>query len=333
MAVTIKDVAKKAGVSASTVSRTINDHYSISEETKEKVRQVMDELGYTTTKMVEKVKSIGVVFPKSQHDAYENPFYLEAIRGISYICNQRQYIMTLITGANDHELRTSIRNSNADGYIFLYSDLDDKLIDYIYENKHTFVMIGKPTRMINETLCVDTDNVQAASEAVNYLVALGHKKIAYIGTDDKKVFSYDRKMGYVQAMANNQLEIKDNYLLTMSSSLSYDTEEILNVLKSPDHPTAFIVCDDIFAITLDRLIRQAGLSVPEDISILSFNNSIFSRLMEPPLTSFDINSMQLGVEAANQLIKHIETPNLYATKIIVPYFLVIRKSCARIEDK
>lgn len=333
MAVTIKDVAKKAGVSASTVSRTISDHYSISEETKQKVRQVMDELGYTTNKMVEKIKSIGVVFPKSQHDAYENPFYLEAIRGIGFICNQRQYNMNIITGANDYELRSSIRNCNADGYIFLYSDLDDKMIDYIYEQNHLFVLIGKPTRMVNETLCVDTDNIQASIEAVNYLATLGHKKIAYIGTEDTKVFSYDRKIGYVQGMAQNDLPIPEDYIQTMSSSMSHDAQPILDLLKSDHRPTAFIVCDDIFAITLDRYIRQVGLKVPEDISIVSFNNSIFSRLMDPPLTSFDINSMQLGIEAANQLIKHIETPNLYATKIIVPYFLVMRKSCTYINSQ
>ncbi len=332
MAVTIKDVAKRAGVSPSTVSRTINDHYSISEETKQRIRLIMDELGYTTNKSVEKVKSIGVVFPKSQQDAYENPFYLEAVRGIGFICNQRQYNMNIITGANDHELRTSIRNCNADGYIFLYSDLGDKMIDYIYEQNHLFVLIGKPTRMVNETLCVDTDNVQAAHEAVNYLATLGHKKIAYIGTEDKRVFSYDRKMGYLHGMEENELEIRDDYLLTMSSSLSYDPDVILDLIKSDHCPTAFVVCDDIFAITLDRLIKRSGKKVPDDISIISFNNSIFSRLMEPPLTSFDINSRQLGIEAANQLIKHIETPNLYATKIIVPYFLVMRKSCRYIDE-
>ena len=331
MAVTINDVAKRAGVSASTVSRTINNHYSISEETKQKVRQAMDELGYSTHKTSEKPKTIGVVFPKSQHDVYENPFYLEAVRGIGFICNQRNYIMNIITGANDYELRTSIRNSDADGYIFLYSDLDDKIIDYIYEHNYSFVLIGKPTRMVNETLCVDTDNIQAANEAVNYLHTLGHKKIAYIGTDDKKVFSYDRKTGYVQAMGRNGLEIYDDYIQTISSTIAYDTTPILNLLQSDHRPTAFVVCDDIYAVILERLIHQVGLKVPDDISLVSFNNSIFSRLMEPPLTSFDINSMQLGIEAANQLIKHIENPNLYATKIIVPYFLVIRKSCKYID--
>ena len=122
MSITIKDIAKAAGVSPSTVSRTLKDHYSISEKTKNKIRKVKDELGYQNNLTPNDKKSIGVVFPKSHIDAYENPFYMEAVRGISKICNQQNYIMTIITGSDDKELYKSIRNSNADGYIFLYSN-------------------------------------------------------------------------------------------------------------------------------------------------------------------------------------------------------------------
>lgn len=333
MAVTIKDIAKAAGVSPSTVSRTINDHYSISEETKEKVRQVMDELGYNIGHSTEKIKTVGVVFPKSYTDAYENPFYLEAIRGIGVICNQRHYIMTIITGDDDKELRTSIRNTNADGYIFLYSDLDDKLINYMYEEQLLFVLLGKATTMVNETLCVDTDNVHAAYEAVNYLVSMGHKKIGYIGTDSKRVFSLDRKMGYMQAMNEHELEIKDSYIQILSCKTTYTHRNIVKLLRQEDHPTAYVVCDDIHAVMLERLVREAGLSVPKDISIISFNNTLFARLMNPPLTSFDINSKQLGIEAASQLIKHIENPELFATRIIVPYVLIKRDSVLNLNEQ
>ena len=100
MSITIKDIAKKAGVSPSTVSRTINNHYSISEETKEKVRKVMDELGYVYDKSHIKKHDVGVVFPRSRVDIYENPFYLEIIRGINYMCNKGRYSLHIITGAD-----------------------------------------------------------------------------------------------------------------------------------------------------------------------------------------------------------------------------------------
>ena len=88
--------------------------------------------------------------------------------------------------------------------------------------------------------------------------------------------------------------------------------------------------DDILAVALERMCLEAGLSIPEDLSILSFNNSLFARLTSPQLTSMDVNSFQLGIEAASQMIKHIENPNLMATKIIVPHFLLERDSCRRL---
>ena len=97
-----------------------------------------------------------------------------------------------------------------------------------------------------------------------------------------------------------------------------------------DRPTAMLVSDDILALSLERICMEAGISIPEDLSILSFNNSLFARLTSPQLTSIDINSGQLGMETATQMISHIENPNLPATKIIVPHHLIERDSCRRI---
>ena len=96
-----------------------------------------------------------------------------------------------------------------------------------------------------------------------------------------------------------------------------------------DRPTAVIVSDDILAVAVERVCMEMGLSIPEDISILSFNNSLFARLTSPQLTSVDINSLQLGAEAAAQMISHMENPNLMATKIIVPHRIIERDSCRR----
>ena len=331
MAVTIKEIAAAAGVSPSTVSRTINDHYSISEKTKQKVRKIMDELGYKGEVQIKQMRNIGVVFPKSHIDAYENPFYMEAMRGISKVCNQQNYTMSIITGADESELRKSINNANVDGYIFLYSDVEDKIINYMYDENLLFVLIGKATKMINKTLYVDNDNFQAGFEACEYLIQKGHQRIGYIGSHAKKIFSEDRKKGYLKALENHNLKINQNYIKTISTTTYYNSTPLIDLLKREDHPTAFIVSDDIRALILEKAIHDANLIIPDDISIISFNNSIFSRLMNPPLTSIDVNAKQLGIEAATQIIKHIENPELYATKIIVPYYMVERKSCKKVK--
>ena len=97
-----------------------------------------------------------------------------------------------------------------------------------------------------------------------------------------------------------------------------------------DRPTAILVSDDILAVSLERVCLENHLAIPEDLSIISFNNSLFARLTSPQLTSIDIGADQLGSEAASQIINHIENPNLLATKIIVPHHLIERDSCCKI---
>ena len=99
------------------------------------------------------------------------------------------------------------------------------------------------------------------------------------------------------------------------------------LFQKEDRPTAILVSDDLFAVALERVCIEMGIRIPEDLSIISFNNSLFARITSPSLTSIDINSVQLGIEAASQVINHIENPNLLATKIIVPHKLVERNSC------
>ena len=104
------------------------------------------------------------------------------------------------------------------------------------------------------------------------------------------------------------------------------------LLKQEDRPTAFVVSDDMLALALERICVQMHLSIPEDISIISFNNSLYAQLSSPQLTSVDINSFQLGHEAAAQIINHADYPNLMATKSGVPHRIVERNSCKRISE-
>lgn len=326
MSITIKDIAKKADVSPSTVSRTINNHYSISEETKEKVRKVMDELGYVYDKSHIKKHDVGVVFPRSMVDVYENPFYLEIIRGISYMCNKGRYSLHIITGADTREMKTSMEIADCEGYIFLNTKIESSVTDYLRERMIPYIMIGKPPMDSITSVSVDTDNIQAGYEAVKYLLKKGHQKIGYIGEKKDVQYSIDRRLGYIQALSEAGYEVKEDYIKNLSSSYSYNPNEILELLRSDDCPSAFVVCDDIYAVIMVRLITEVGKKVPDDISIVSFNNSIFARFSEPPLTSIDVSPNQLGMEAVVQLIKHIETPTMFATRSIVPFTIRKRQS-------
>ena len=176
MTVTIKDVAALAGVSPSTVSRTCKDNPSISEETKERVRKAMMELGYEPNFQASNLASnisrtIGIILPPSQRETYENSVYLKMIRGISQFCNQRQYISTIITGKDEQEMIQAIqamtRSGKVDGYIVLFSRQQDAIIDYLYEEGALYVLIGKANQFASQTIYIDNDNLRLDKMLLN----------------------------------------------------------------------------------------------------------------------------------------------------------------------
>lgn len=339
MAVTIKDVAALAGVSPSTVSRTCKNNPSISEETKERVRKAMAELGYEPNFQASNLasqnsRSIGIILPASAKEVYENSFYLEAIQGISHYCNGRQYMTTIVTGQDEAEIldavRSMSRSGKVDGFIILYSKKDDPVIDYLFNEGLLYILIGKATQYTNQTIYIDNDNLLAGREAAEYLYQLGHRRIAYLGSDSSLMFSADRKAGYQLALASHQLPVRPEYCVEVKNVSENNEEAICGLLMQKDRPTAILVSDDILAVSLERVCLENHLAIPEDLSIISFNNSLFARLTSPQLTSIDIGAGQLGSEAASQIINHIENPNLLATKIIVPHHLIERDSCCKI---
>ena len=342
MTVTIKDVAALAGVSPSTVSRTCKNNPSISNETKEKVRKAMLELGYEPNFQASNLASqnsrtIGIILPASAREVYENSFYLEAVRGVSHYCNQKQYMTTIVTGQDENEIlqavRSMSRSGKVDAFIVLYSRKDDPVIDYLFNEGLLYSLIGKATQYTNQSIYIDNDNLLAGQEATEYLYQLGHRRIAYLGSDSNLIFSADRKSGYQLALTKLGLPMQPEYCVEVANVSQNNTEEISALLLQSEPPTAIVVSDDILAVSLERVCLQNKLSIPEDLSIISFNNSLFARLTSPQLTSIDINSCQLGIEAASQIINHIENPGLVATKIIVPHHLIERDSCCKISEE
>ena len=335
MAVTVKDVAALAGVSPSTVSRVCKNNPSISRETRERVRRAMTKLGYepatASAAASPRARQIAIILPPSPREVYGNSFYLEVIRGISQFCNQRQSASTIITGQDEGEIlqaiRTLTRGDQVEGFILLYSKTDDGIVEFLCEEGYLYALVGKASQLASQTICIDNDNLSAGREATEYLYSMGHRRIAYLGSENAFLFSADRKSGYQLALLQHGLT-PDPTFAVEADNFSFDkTDELRTLLSRSDRPTAIVVSDDILAVSLERTCIQMGLSIPEDISIVSFNNSLIAQLTSPQLTSVDVSTFQLGFEAASQLINHVENPNLMATKIIVPHSIVERSSC------
>ena len=154
-------------------------------------------------------------------------------------------------------------------------------------------------------------------------------KIAYqngAGTVLASPVAEDTLEAYQAALALADIPLPEDYCVEMPT-LGSDDAAVHALLSRADRPTAIVVSDDLLGMTLGRACLAHGLSIPKDISIISFNNSLFAKLTSPRLTSVDLNSFQLGIEAASQLISHVERPELMATKSIIPHRIVERESC------
>ena len=341
MAVTVKDVARRAGVSPSTVSRVCNNNPSISRETRDRVQKAIEELGYELPVSQDTAapitnRHIVVVLPPSTGELYENSFYLKAIRGISQVCNQSHVTISIVTGRDYEEVLQSVRSlhrsGKPDGFILLYARKNDVVVDYLCEQGLLYVIVGKASELTGQTVCIDNDNLLAGREAADYLYDHGHRRIGYVGSKNEFLYANDRRTGYQLSLVLHDLPFRPEYCVEMEGLGTAGEQELKAVLQREDRPTAFVVSDDILALALERACYQMQLSIPEDISIVAFNNSLYAQLTSPQLTAVDINSFQLGKEAATQLLSHAENPNLTATRILVPHTIVERSSCRSVRE-
>ncbi|KUP09056.1 LacI family transcriptional regulator [Bacillus coahuilensis m2-6] len=335
MGVTIKDVAKLANVAPSTVSRVIANNPRISDKTKQKVREAMDELGYHPNFIArslanQSTKVIGLVLPSSGDVFFQNPFFPTVLRGLSEGAHEKNFALQITTGQTDEEILDGVvqmvQGRRVDGVILLYSRVNDQIVSYLLERDFPFVVIGKPFKHEDRITHVDNDNFSATKEATQHLIRLGHERIAFIGGDLELVVTLERLLGYEKALESIGVEINNSYIVHEPFLEEGGVEAVKKLMNLVSPPTAMIVTDDLMALGVLKKYEHQ-YKVPRDISIVSFNNVLFGELSRPQLTSVDINIFELGYQASKALIDILETPNQEARRISVPHTIVVRQSC------
>lgn len=336
MAVTIKDVAKLAGVAPSTVSRVIANSPKISEKTKMVVRESMEQLGYHPNFNARSLancssQALGLIMPSSANEAFQNPFFPEVIRGISTIAHKKEYAILMSTGQTEKEIfegvKRMVQGGRVDGIFLLYSREDDLIQKYLHDLDFPFTVIGKPYRNVDSTIHVDNDNFGAAKSVTECLIQLGHKRIGFIGGDINLVVTKERQAGYQEALQNANLEIKEQYIVHEEFLKEGGKEAVSGLMSLDERPDALVVVDDLMAVGVLNMLNEMKIKVPDEISVISFNNSMLAEFSHPPLTSVDINIFELGYQAAKHLIEKINNPQEPAKRIIVPYKIIERSSC------
>ncbi|GAA0348673.1 LacI family DNA-binding transcriptional regulator [Bacillus horti] len=341
MAVTIKDVAKLANVSPSTVSRVIANNPRISEKTKEIVNKALKELGYHPNMIarslaIQSTETIGLVMPSSNGIVFQNPFFPTVLRGLSEGAHDRQFGLHMTTGKTEEEIyegvRQMVHGGRVDGVILLYSKVDDPILTYLQDNSFPFVVIGKPFTQVEQITHVDNDNYRASKEVTNYLIGLGHKRIAFVGGDLNQVVTIERVLGYESALREAGVEFNDEYLMHEDCTTEGGRQAVKELMHLAHPPTAFVVADDLMALGVLNTLNEMNIRIPDDVSVISFNNTLLAEMSRPPLTTVEINTFDLGFQATKSLIQMLENKNEPIKRIIIPHKLIVRGTCGAAKD-
>ncbi|MDR6224956.1 LacI family DNA-binding transcriptional regulator [Desmospora profundinema] len=336
---TIKDVAKIAGVSPSTVSRVIAGSDRISNRTKEKVRRAMEEVEYVPNAIARSLarantRTVGFTLSRRADQAFSNPFFSEVLRGMSSVAQFRDYNILLSISMNEREEREKclrlIRERRVDGLIVSTSRVHDTLISTLVEEETPFVVIGRSAE--HPALSVNNDNVHASYQATLHLLDQGYQSIAFISGPRDLVVTSDRVQGYKQALLERQLPVVPERIVSTEFSEEEGFQALCRLRSEGVAFDAVLASDDLFALGALRFAHYTGLSVPSDLGIIGFNDTPMMTYTHPPLTSVRILSYELGVEAMQLLLDGLEHPERMQTKkeVVLPSRLEVRESTRRL---
>jgi LacI family transcriptional regulator len=336
---TIKDVARMAGVSVSTVSLVINKKGPVSEETRRKVLHAVHKLDYHPRRVAQglasqKTGNIGFILT-DDHFSLVEPFYTKIFLGTEVEARKYGYYIILTTVPNQfskEHIPRFLLERNVDGVI-MAGRVPEKLIAYIRD-------MGLPVTLVDyynrrqKTAAILIDNIEGAYQAVTHLIELGHKKIGFVGGDLSHPSISDRLTGFKKAMEEHGLPIVPEWVITTERNTSVPSgyQAMNTLLKSGELPTAIFACNDAMAIGCLRRLKESGIRVPDQIALIGFDDIDAALQMEPRLSTIHVYKERMGALAMQQMASMLENGEQSTEKVLVPVELVIRESTARKAD-
>lgn len=339
MGTTIREIAKQAGVSPSTVSRVLNRKGNISRETQSKVISVARSLGYPVPS--DRVQAEGqvaagtvaIVYNKRLSPLVTDPFYGAVVAGMEESLQQLGYRVLLrsIDGADGYEglfEQDSAGNHN-DGLLLVGCDVNLDVLREAKEKDIPVVLVDNEAKEDNVDSVV-SDNEAAAKCAIQHFYALGHRKIAFIGGPQSHVSLVQRYKGYVGALEDFGINFNGKWAIFAGSveihgpQIGY--EGTCELMEGPERPTAIFADNDMTALGVLKALHEKGIKVPEEVSVIGFDNIEVSAHTHPPLTTVHIPKMQMGSLAARRLVDLIQGKDTAPIKTVVYGTLVIRDS-------
>ena len=333
MAVTIKDIAKKVGLSVTTVSRALNDFDDVSQETKVLIRQTADELGYIPNSLAQRFQkkrtdTIGLILP-TFGPRFSDPFFSELLAGIGNKAASHGYDLLVSTrspGADELlTYRHMVQGHRVDGLVVVRTRQHDERIQYLCSVQYPFVAFGRTDESMDFPY-VDEDSAYGMSLVAEHLVALGHRKIAYIASMPDLMFSRYRMEGLRSRLLELGTPLQDNYIRIGDLTQRSGYEETMTLLDLPVPPTAIVACNDLMAFGALSAIQDRNLIVGKDISVTGFDNTPMAAHTHPPLTTVHQPIYQIGNMVCEMLIQQLQGVELQPSQILMKPELMIRQS-------
>ncbi len=335
MAVTIRDIAQHAQVSVTTVSRVLNDRPDVKEATRKKVNDAIKEFGYSPNivargLVLQRSNVIGFIVPD-----ITNPNFPELARGIVNKAKKYGYSVMFYDTNHDHRVEKEairlLRSKQVDGIILSFNEANKEELERLKLEHFPIVQIyRKSSSSVVSTIALD--NVLSGYKATTYLLELGHTRVAHISTGEGVQSGSERLQGYRKALADAGIPYDDDLVQVGLNSVEAGKEGMQQLLKLPSEkqPTAVFICHDSMAAGAYDAIFEQGLSIPDDISIVGYDNNQISELIHPKLTTIDTFKYALGEAGVDLLMKEISNDKPLNEEVIIQPTLIIRDSTRRI---
>lgn len=333
MSVSIKDVAKEAGVSIATVSRVLNDIDVVNEETKKKVLDAIKKLGYrpnivARSLKTQRTKTIGILIPD-----ISSQLYPEIVRGAEDVANIYNYNVMLCNSDVDTEKEKEylrvLKEKMVDGVLYMSSNLEEEILDLINELDLKTVLVETKDKE-GALPSVIIDNIQATYDATNYVINNGANKVAFIGMRRESNNAWgERFLGYEKALQEKGIQVDESLVYCDTLKVKTGYEGVGNILSKNDKIDAIVCASDEIAMGAINALRDKGIKVPEDVSVIGFNDIYAASIFYPKITTISQPMYDMGSIAMRMLIKIINEKPLEQGQYVLPHKLIERESCKK----
>ncbi len=334
MTATIKDIAKKVGVSPSTVSRVINGNTRISEITTKKIQEAMAELNYHPNSLARSFVNgltycVGLVIDARDENTFANAFFNRSVFAIEKVMQEYGYSI-IITNDRKKKDNSTVENlmleKKVDGLILPSSVIRPELIKELNKVEFPFVIMGEPKRYKESTSWIDVDNELGSFTAVEHLIEQGYTRIALVTEQTNTVFAQKRLAGYTSCLKRHNIQPKQEFILEYGKNIDIDNKNLEELALSSNHPDAYLCGNNIIAFNVLKTLKNINYKIPDDIGIVTFDNYPVAEYTDPPMTAVDVDTYGLGIQVAEKLIQKIQGAAMDTNHMYIPTKLITRES-------